>query len=153
MASSIVARSSALAIVSLTLLSVTAAEKLWVGASGGEWGVADNWSPSGVPSGDDIAVFAPSSPLVVKVANNTAYCRTLRFSSGVTVFEYSGTFAYTSFGSAPTGIVEVAEGAIFTNSSVRIEKKNSKLRKTGAGTWVQNAHVCWDSGSRPLNST
>ena len=152
MASSIVARSSALAIVSLTLLSVTAAEKLWVGASGGEWGVADNWSPSGVPSGDDIAVFAPSSPLVVKVANNTAYCRTLRFSSGVTVFEYSGTFAYTSFGSAPTGIVEVAEGAIFTNSSVRIEKKNSKLRKTGAGTWVQNAHVCWDSGSRPLNS-
>ena len=115
---------------SAVCFAATGVERTWVGASGGKWADAGNWSPQGVPMGDDVAVFSPEGNITVLVANKTSYAQKLKFVSGVTVFACDGTFAYSDFGSAATGVVEVAAGAVFTNLSVRIEKKNSNLPKS-----------------------
>ena len=133
-------------------LSAECVERTWVGSSGGKWSDAENWSPQGVPDGDDVAVFSPEGVIEVLVANKTSYSQTLRFASGATLFNCDGGYAYTDFGSVATGIVEVLSGAVFTNRSVRIEKKDSKLKKIGGGAWVQQAQVCGDSSSRMLHT-
>ena len=38
---------------------------VWVGAAGGSWNVADNWSPKGVPGAGSTAVFENSAELAV----------------------------------------------------------------------------------------
>ena len=52
------------AVVSLSLCAA-AGTKVWVGESGGLWGEASNWDPSGVPSYTDVVVFRPAGEMIV----------------------------------------------------------------------------------------
>ena len=66
-------------------LCATAGTKEWVGASGGLWSEASNWSPSGAPSYSDVVVFRPVGEMIVE--NKTvSTCNGMRFESAMKSF-------------------------------------------------------------------
>ena len=49
----------------LSALAVPAADKFWIGGDEGEWNIAENWDPSGVPGEGDVIVFDSTDPITV----------------------------------------------------------------------------------------
>lgn len=49
----------------LSALTVPAANKVWIGGDEGEWNIAENWDPSGVPGEGDVIVFDSTDPITV----------------------------------------------------------------------------------------
>ena len=125
------------AIVSLSLCAV-AGTKVWVGASGGLWGEASNWNPSGVPSYTDVVVFRPAGEMIVE--NKTiSTCGGMRFESGSVLLFSSANRIYLNVG---TNDIYVAPGVTACVSNAVVSKASDPRatpRKTGAGTLVIRA--------------
>lgn len=60
----------ALAVLSAPFVS--AANKVWIGGDEGEWNVAENWDPSGVPGEGDVIVFDSTDPVTVLLGTEQA---------------------------------------------------------------------------------
>ena len=78
----------ALCAAAMLPMAANATERTWIGASGGKWTDAANWSQSGTPGFTDILNFNPAGDLVVTIGDGTANCRGggFSFESGSTVF-------------------------------------------------------------------
>ena len=93
-------------------MHAAAVERTWVGASGGIWTDAANWSPSGVPGEKDVLVFAPQDTLQVRIGDGTPNCKGggFRFESGTTYFAYTNNSIGIYMGNV-SNFFHVAEGA------------------------------------------
>ncbi|MBQ3343326.1 MAG: hypothetical protein IJG84_15610, partial [Kiritimatiellae bacterium] len=122
------------AVVSLSLCAA-AGTKVWVGESGGLWGEASNWDPSGVPSYTDVVVFRPAGEMIVE--NKTvSTCNGMRFESGSVLLYSSANRIYLNTG---TNDIYVAPGVTACVSNAVVSKgsnPHATPRKTGAGTLV-----------------
>ena len=116
-------------------ISSFAAERTWVGESGGSWYVAANWDPSGVPAQADTCVFRPEGELTVAISGGTAVCRAgeIRFESGTTYFAYDSSAVGLYMGSTVTNILHVAEGAEAVLSNRFMTVSGKRFRRTGKG--------------------
>ena len=56
----------------LSALAVPAADKFWIGGDEGEWNIAENWDPSGVPGEGDVIVFDSTDPITVMLGAEQA---------------------------------------------------------------------------------
>lgn len=126
----------------VSVLSAFAGEKLWVGKSGGDWSVADNWQPAGVPVRSDLVVFRSVGEMEILVSSLPDGFSGMRFESGKTLIRALVTTDPSAFrfrfpSGQPTSEVYVAEGAYAAVSNV-VDSLSSEhktvLRKTGAGT-------------------
>ena len=125
------------AIASLSLCAA-AGTKVWVGESGGLWGEASNWDPSGVPSYTDVVVFRPAGEMIVE--NKTvSTCNGMRFESGSVLLYSSANRIYLNTG---TNDIYVAPGVTACVSNGVVSKGSDPRatpRKTGGGTLVITA--------------
>lgn len=124
-------------------ISSFAAERTWVGESGGSWYVAENWDPSGIPAQTDTCVFSPSGELTVTISGGTSVCRAgeIRFESGTTYFAFDDTAKALYMGNTVTNILHVAEGAeaVVTNRFQTVSGK--RFRRTGKGKLTVVPHT------------
>ena len=124
-------------------ISSFAAERTWVGESGGSWYVAENWDPSGIPAQTDTCVFSPSGELTVTISGGTSVCRAgeIRFESGTTYFAFDDTARALYMGNTVTNILHVAEGAeaVVTNRFQTVSGK--RFRRTGKGKLTVVPHT------------
>ena len=129
--------------------AATAAERTWVGESGGSWYVAANWSPSGVPGEKDTVVFSPDNELTVTISGGTSVCRAgvIRFESGKTYFAHDSSAVGLYMGNTVTNILHVAEGAEVVVSNRFHSSSGKRLRRTGKGklTIVPGSNDWWNS--------
>ena len=93
-------------------------QKTWVGASGGTWNTAGNWSPSGVPgAGDDVIINTAGNISV----NTNATINRLTITGNVAV-------TFTSNGGGRTVTIDNTGSSIDTGSSLELRGS------TGTGT-------------------
>lgn len=144
---------SMIAFLAFASTSALAADVAWTGEDDNVWTNAANWAGGVVPTGDDAAVFASDGVIEVKVQDKDILPKTVKVLSGtLSLTLHTATFAYLSFGNNMEGIIDVAEGAVFSNSCARIEKKGLSIVKRGKGRWVNGERICCDGGCKPLVS-
>lgn len=113
--------SGAVLAVAFAAMSASAAEKRWVGGTEGfehEWNKDSNWSPSGVPTKTDVAIFEVGGDLAVTNTRSSDKDYNY-FTAGIRVL--SGNVSISSpkcwginKSSCPTGEIYVAENATLT---------------------------------------
>lgn len=145
--------SAVLLFFAVASMSASVADVVWTGESDSVWTNAANWVGGVVPSGEDTAVFAPIGAIAVSVRDGDKFPKTIKVASGsLSLVLHSTTFAYLSFGNNAEGIIDVAEGAVFSNSYAEIEQKGLNIVKRGKGLWVNQSRICCDGGFKPLVS-
>ena len=127
----------ALCAAAMLPMAANATERTWIGASGGKWTDAANWSPAGTPGYTDVLIFNPAGDLVVAIGDGTTSCRggEFRFESGSTTFDKTSSLAI--YMGNVSNFFDVAEGAsvVVSNRFFGITDLNNTARfvKTGKG--------------------
>ena len=125
--------------LSVTTVQLSAESKLWIGGNGGDWNVAENWQPSGVPAKEDTAVFRPEGTVQVELFALPPGISGLRFESGTTILHtvserVDGNSAGTPL-RMPAGenVLFAADGATGIISNVLNGATGATLAKEGHG--------------------
>lgn len=112
----------------------TQAQKTWVGANNGNWNVASNWSPNGVPSASDNVIFNTNRNINVDI--NTTINRLTITNNAVVSF--------TSSGGARTITIDNTGSSIDTGSSL-------ELRGTTGGGGTRTMSLVFSGTSLTMN--
>jgi len=96
------------------LSNLNAANKTWIGASGGNWGTAGNWSPSGIPAAVDDVIIPTGYSVSVNVV---ASCASLTIQGGAT----SNAITLNSASLTVSGAINIGAGtATSANKSIAV---------------------------------
>lgn len=130
------------AVLLVAAVQLSAESKLWIGGNGGDWNVAGNWQPSGVPAQTDTAVFRSAGTVQVELSSLPPGISGLRFESGTTILhttseKVDGSSAGTPL-HLPTGknVLFAADGATGIISNVLNGANGVVLAKEGGGEIV-----------------
>ena len=89
-------------VVASFLLSAGSADKVYVGATEGDWDTASNWDPAGVPTVSD-DVYIPAGKRVMVPLSANVHSLTVSNNAAVSVF--GATSAYTASGTAVSSVL------------------------------------------------
>ena len=127
---------------STVAVQLSAESKLWIGGNGGDWNVAENWQPSGVPAKADTAVFRSEGTVQVELSALPLGISGLRFERGTTILHTTservdGSTTGTPL-RMPTGenVLFAADGATGIISNVLNGTTGATLVKEGRGEIV-----------------
>ena len=131
------------------VMSGWAAERVWVGASGAQWSVAQNWQGGQVPLSGDVAVFNGFEGTVT-VDVSTPPLAGVQVTSGA--FELVPSDSGIRLNGATDCVFDIGEGAVLTNSVYSVFPAGAAVVKSGVGALVLNRNFN-TSGTGTLDIT
>jgi hypothetical protein len=99
----------------LSLVQARGATRNWTNTLGGDWFAAANWSPNGVPAGNDIANITISGTYSVTIATGTVSVASFNLggASGTQTLALHTVNSTTAVGTVgPNGILDMSSGAL-----------------------------------------
>lgn len=125
--------------LSVAAVQLSAESKLWIGGNGGDWNVAENWQPSGVPAKEDTAVFRSEGTVQVELSALPLGISGLRFERGTTILHTTSERVDGSSAGTPLrmpageNVLFAADGATGIISNVLNGATGATLAKEGHG--------------------
>jgi hypothetical protein len=124
--------------------------KMWNGSVSGDWNVAGNWTPSGVPGPADIVLFSNSTVSCNMTINSTV-------KSIIFLSTYTGGFNFGTYTLSDSGVTDLRAGTTMTSNSGTIQffgtgsqsfipqpnQTFASIIQNGTGTTTQYNNNCY----------